>query len=56
MLIDRVTNRTGDASDAMAEVVALQLRQPVGEITWARIDASGPVAEVAAAARAACES
>jgi len=56
VLIDRVTNRTGDASDAMAEVVALQLRQPVGEITWTRIDASGSVAEVAAAARTACES
>ncbi len=56
VLIDRVTNRTGDASDAMAEVVALQLRQPVGDITWTRIDASGPVAEVAAAARAASES
>jgi aminoglycoside phosphotransferase family enzyme/predicted kinase len=54
VLIARVTNRTGDASDAMAEVVALQLRQPVGEITWTRIDASGSVEQVAAAARAAC--
>ncbi len=54
VLMERVTERTGDASDAMAEVVALQLRQPVGEITWTRIDSSGPVAEVAQAALGVC--
>ncbi|MBO0345801.1 AAA family ATPase [Roseibium sp. CAU 1637] len=41
VLTSRVTQRRGDASDADADVVALQLSQDIGDMTWHRIDASG---------------
>lgn len=40
LLIDRVGSRHGDASDADAAVVAVQLTQDTGPITWHRLDAS----------------
>ncbi|RMF11213.1 MAG: hypothetical protein D6763_03800 [Alphaproteobacteria bacterium] len=50
VLMTRVAGRTDDASDADATVVARQLEADVGEITWSRIDASGDVETVVAAA------
>ena len=41
MLKDRVTARTGDASDATADVVARQLDYNLGHIGWHRLDAGG---------------
>jgi len=41
VLKDRVTARTGDASDATADVVTRQLDYDLGEITWHRLDAGG---------------
>lgn len=43
VLKDRVTARTGDASDATADVVTRQLGYDLGDIAWHRIDASGPL-------------
>jgi hypothetical protein len=44
----RVETRTGDASDATAEVVALQTRYDTGEIAWSRFaNSGGPEAVVA---------
>ena len=40
VLVDRVTARAGDASDATADVVRAQAREPLGGIEWARLDAS----------------
>ncbi|MFN3744133.1 MAG: AAA family ATPase [Hyphomicrobiaceae bacterium] len=40
VLKNRVTARTGDASDATAEVVARQLEYNLGDITWHRLDAA----------------
>ena len=37
----RVTKRTGNASDADAEVVKMQLSYDLGDINWNRIDSSG---------------
>lgn len=41
VLKERVTARTGDASDATADVVARQLDYDLGDISWHRLDASG---------------
>jgi predicted kinase len=41
VLIDRVTARRGDASDADAAVVRAQLARPIGAMSWTRIDARG---------------
>ncbi|MGE0626575.1 MAG: AAA family ATPase [Hyphomicrobiaceae bacterium] len=41
VLVRRVDERTGDASDATAEVVRAQLARGAGEIDWMTIDASG---------------
>jgi aminoglycoside phosphotransferase family enzyme/predicted kinase len=49
-LRDRVASRTGDASDAGVEVLNRQLEVDLGDITWARIDAGGDPADVAARA------
>jgi predicted kinase len=49
----RLRARRRDASDASPEVLAQQLRQDVGPIDWATIDAgSGPEACLAAARHA----
>jgi len=45
-LVGRVESREGDASDADASVVRAQLGYDVGEMTWARVDASGHVDQV----------
>ncbi len=51
----RAEARQADASDADAAVVERQLDYDLGDISWARIDARPPLAEVAAAARARLE-
>jgi hypothetical protein len=40
VLVDRVTGRTDDASDATADLVRAQALDPLGEIQWARLDAT----------------
>ncbi|MGD2134424.1 MAG: AAA family ATPase [Maricaulaceae bacterium] len=55
VLIDRVSARAGDASDADAEVVRGQFARDVGEVTWACADVSGTVEQAIAAARKATE-
>jgi uncharacterized protein len=47
----RVDGRRGDASDATRAVVLSQLQADPGAITWQRLAAGRPLAEVAAAAR-----
>jgi predicted kinase len=51
VLVARVGARTGDASDATAEVVRSQATEPTGSLDWHRLDAAGPIEAVAAAAR-----
>jgi len=41
VLLKRVAGRTGDASDATADIVHLQLSRGAGDIRWHRIDAAG---------------
>jgi uncharacterized protein len=41
-LIERVSSRRGDPSDADEEIVRRQLAQDLGAIDWHRVDASGP--------------
>jgi hypothetical protein len=53
ILIDRVTARTGDASDADAAVVAQQLQLLSGPDDWLRLDAGGGRQETLAKAVAA---
>jgi aminoglycoside phosphotransferase family enzyme/predicted kinase len=50
VLKSRVGARTGDASDATAEVIEKQLSYDLGRLNWARIDASGTPAETLARA------
>jgi uncharacterized protein len=50
----RVVRRRGDASDATAEVVASQVAAVVGAIDWRRLDASGDLDALKAAALRAC--
>ena len=45
----RVAGRKGDASDADVAVLAMQLAQDPGELSWARIDAQGDFAAAAQA-------
>jgi hypothetical protein len=45
VLIDRVSRRTQDASDADARIVRSQVRQDVGAISWHRIDGSSSTAD-----------
>jgi aminoglycoside phosphotransferase family enzyme/predicted kinase len=45
-LIARVDARSGDASDAGADVVRQQLGHQTGDIGWRRLDASAPAEEV----------
>jgi predicted kinase len=51
VLKERVSARTGDASDATADVVELQLGYDLGEMTWSRIDAGNGREETLARAR-----
>ena len=52
VLMDRVTARSGDASDADAAIVRRQLGYDCGEIGWTRIDASGDFSHTLAQALA----
>jgi predicted kinase len=45
-LVERVGNRTGDASDATAAVVRQQLSRPAGQVNWHKINAEGALEEV----------
>jgi aminoglycoside phosphotransferase family enzyme/predicted kinase len=45
-LKSRVLSRTGDASDATAEVVEAQLGWDIGKLEWIRVDATASAAEV----------
>jgi aminoglycoside phosphotransferase family enzyme/predicted kinase len=46
VLIARTEQRRNDPSDANADVIRMQRRQPTGEMTWHRIDASTSPATV----------
>jgi uncharacterized protein len=52
ILVQRVTVRRGDVSDATAEVLRQQLATDPGALTWPQLDASGSPEAVAAQARA----
>jgi predicted kinase len=43
VLTRRVMDRRGDASDATADIVAAQVREPIGPVSWRRLDASQPL-------------
>jgi aminoglycoside phosphotransferase family enzyme/predicted kinase len=51
--VQRVSARTGDASDADAEVARKQEEFVTGPLTWSRVDAAGSPAQTYANARAA---
>jgi len=53
VLVDRVTRRTVDPSDADPSIVRMQLAHPVGAMTWTVVDASGSREAVATRAAAA---
>ena len=53
VLLDRVTQRRGDASDANADVVRKQLARGAGKISWARVDAGGDLEGTVTACEAA---
>lgn len=55
VMVDRVSSRRMDASDADAAIVARQLRYDLGTIDWHRIDAGGTVEAVVKAACAVLE-
>ena len=46
----RIEDRRHDASDATVEILKRQLTLPAGPLTWRRLEAGGPPAEVLAAA------
>jgi predicted kinase len=46
-LMERIARREMDASDATADVVSAQAKQPTGAVDWLRVDASGPVEAIA---------
>ncbi|WP_420335779.1 AAA family ATPase [Roseibium sp.] len=50
-LKDRVSHRSGDASDATTAVVETQLGYDIGDMTWAKIDASQSPEQTAEFAR-----
>ncbi len=50
VMAERIAARSGDASDATAEVLRQQLGYQLGEISWNRIEASSALAATAAAA------
>ncbi|WP_172297259.1 bifunctional aminoglycoside phosphotransferase/ATP-binding protein [Pseudoruegeria sp. HB172150] len=41
VLLARIADRMGDASDADASVVGRQIARDIGQVTWERIDATG---------------
>jgi hypothetical protein len=43
ILLERVAKRAMDASDATADIVSAQAKQPTGAVDWLRVDASAPV-------------
>jgi len=47
-MIDRVSARLGDASDATPAVVSMQMERGTGPISWIPIDSSGTVVETVA--------
>ena len=51
-LMERIAKRTKDASDATADVVSAQAKQPTRVVDWLRVDASGPVEAIASRAAA----
>jgi predicted kinase len=51
--VQRVSARTGDASDADVEVARKQETFVTGPVTWSRVDAAGSPAQTSANARAA---
>ena len=53
VLVRRVAERTGDASDATAAVVMDQAREPPGAIDWTRLDAAVSLEDMARRATAA---
>ena len=52
-LVERVAKRERDASDATAEIVSAQAKQPTGAMDWRRVDASAPLETIARDALAA---
>ncbi|MGA7656236.1 MAG: AAA family ATPase, partial [Methylocella sp.] len=52
-LVERVAKRERDASDATAEIVSAQAKQPTGAVDWRRVDASAPLETIARDALAA---
>jgi aminoglycoside phosphotransferase family enzyme len=50
IMVARIGARSGDASDATAEVLREQLGYDLGEITWSRLEVSGELAATTAAA------
>jgi predicted kinase len=44
--MERIAKRTKDASDATADVVSAQAKQPTGAVDWLRVDASSPVVSI----------
>jgi predicted kinase len=53
MLMERIAKRKNDASDATADVVSAQAKQPTGAVDWLRVDASSPVESIVSRALAA---
>jgi predicted kinase len=51
VLIRRVTERTGDASDATPAVVEKQLGFDISSVKWRRLDAAKPADQVVEAVR-----
>ena len=49
LLAQRIGGRFGDASDATASTLQMQLDLDVGEINWSKVDAAGPAADSAEA-------
>jgi predicted kinase len=55
ILIERVTGRGSDVSDADADVVRMQCAQSAGDVRWLAVDAAADVDQVVVRARAALE-
>ena len=55
VMADRVERRSGDASDATAEIVHRQVSYELGRLDWHKVSAEGPPETVEAAARRALD-